>query len=73
MASFHNPLQNHLLAALPRAELQRGLPQLKQVAMPLGRERSSCRPRGSYGMRAVTSSSWTAKGSSAARASATRW
>ena len=36
MASFHDPLQNHLLAALPRAELQRCLPQLKQVAMPLG-------------------------------------
>ena len=36
MASFHDPLLNHLLAALPRAELQRCLPQLKQVAMPLG-------------------------------------
>lgn len=36
MASLHDPLQNHLLAALPRAELQRWLPRLKQVAMPLG-------------------------------------
>ncbi|HET7552730.1 MAG TPA: Crp/Fnr family transcriptional regulator [Gemmatimonadaceae bacterium] len=36
MAPFQDPLQNHLLAALPREELQRWLPQLKQVAMPLG-------------------------------------
>jgi CRP-like cAMP-binding protein len=36
MASLHDPLQNHLLAALPRAELRRWLPRLKQVAMPLG-------------------------------------
>jgi CRP-like cAMP-binding protein len=36
MTPFHDPLQNHLLAALPVAELQRLLPHLKPVAMPLG-------------------------------------
>lgn len=36
MPSFHDPMQNQLLAALPRAELQRCLPQLTQVSMPLG-------------------------------------
>ncbi|MFH7044884.1 Crp/Fnr family transcriptional regulator [Paucibacter sp. JuS9] len=30
------PLNNHLLAALPEAELQRWLPQLEWVALPLG-------------------------------------
>ena len=36
MVPFHDPLQNQLLAALPGAELQRWLPQLKPVALPLG-------------------------------------
>ena len=36
MTPFHDPLQNHLLAALPGAELQCLLPHLKPVAMPLG-------------------------------------
>jgi hypothetical protein len=36
MAPLHDPLQNHLLAALPGAELKRWLPVLEPVAMPLG-------------------------------------
>ena len=36
MTPFHDPLQNHLLAALPGAELRRVLPHLQSVAMPLG-------------------------------------
>ncbi|HEY9450013.1 MAG TPA: Crp/Fnr family transcriptional regulator [Gemmatimonadaceae bacterium] len=36
MAPYQDPLQNHLLAALPRTELQRWLPDLEPVAMPLG-------------------------------------
>ncbi len=30
------PIKNHLLAALPHAELQRWLPELKSIDMPLG-------------------------------------
>ncbi len=36
MSPPHNPLQNHLLAALPAAEFQRLAPHLELVAMPLG-------------------------------------
>jgi CRP-like cAMP-binding protein len=36
MTSPADPLQNHLLAALPPTEWQRWLPQLEAVAMPLG-------------------------------------
>ncbi|HEX6533565.1 MAG TPA: Crp/Fnr family transcriptional regulator [Gemmatimonadaceae bacterium] len=36
MAMFSDPLRNHLLAALPHSELQRWLPHLEPVAMPLG-------------------------------------
>jgi len=36
MAPSADPLQNHLLAALPPTEWQRWLPQLEAVAMPLG-------------------------------------
>ena len=36
MAHLSDPLDNHLLAALPDAEWQRWLPQLEQVEMPLG-------------------------------------
>lgn len=36
MPPSHDPLRNHLLTALPRSELQRWLPQLKRVALPLG-------------------------------------
>lgn len=35
---FHSPTQNHLLAALPSAELARLLPDLELVSMPLGAE-----------------------------------
>lgn len=35
---LHNPKQNHLLAALPSADLARLLPDLELVAMPLGAE-----------------------------------
>lgn len=34
--SAHNPLQNHLLAALPKAEFERLKPHLELVPMPLG-------------------------------------
>ena len=37
MAPASNPLANHLLAALPPAELQRWLPHLEAVELPLGR------------------------------------
>jgi len=37
MPTPHNPLQNHLLAALPRAEFERLLPHLELVPMPLGK------------------------------------
>ena len=33
---MHNPLQNHLLAALPAVDCQRLLPHLKLVPLPLG-------------------------------------
>src|SRR3989338_415111 len=36
MAFMHNRNQNHLLAALPKAELERLSPHLEPVAMPLG-------------------------------------
>jgi CRP-like cAMP-binding protein len=36
MQSLHNPLQNHILAALPLAEFDRLLPDLELVVMPLG-------------------------------------
>lgn len=36
MCKPHNPLQNHLLAALPKPELNRLLPNLELVPMPLG-------------------------------------
>ena len=36
MATAPDPRKNHLLAALPAAELQRWLPQLESVEMPLG-------------------------------------
>ena len=36
MASALNPRSNHLLAALPRAEWARWLPQLESIDMPLG-------------------------------------
>ncbi|HEU5294327.1 MAG TPA: Crp/Fnr family transcriptional regulator [Burkholderiaceae bacterium] len=36
MAAVPDPKKNHLLAALPPAHLQRWLPQLEPVAMPLG-------------------------------------
>jgi CRP-like cAMP-binding protein len=36
MAVVPGPLKNHLLAALPAAELQRWRPQLEAVEMPLG-------------------------------------
>jgi CRP-like cAMP-binding protein len=36
MISPHNPLQNHLLAALPEDEYARLLPNLELVPMPLG-------------------------------------
>ena len=36
MASIHNPLQNHLLAALPAEEFQRLAPHLELVPMLLG-------------------------------------
>ena len=36
MAQSPDPLENHLLAALPDAEWQRWLPQLEHVEMPLG-------------------------------------
>ena len=36
MAPYQDPLQNHLIAALPRTELQRWLPDLEPVALPLG-------------------------------------
>jgi CRP-like cAMP-binding protein len=37
MAKDPDPKTNHLLAALPDAELQRWLPQLESVEMPLGK------------------------------------
>jgi CRP-like cAMP-binding protein len=36
MAHATDPLENHLLAALPDAEWQRWLPQLEPIEMPLG-------------------------------------
>ena len=36
MATTHNALQNHLLAALPRSEYDRLLGDLEFIAMPLG-------------------------------------
>ena len=36
MTSPHNPQQNHLLAALPAADLARLLPDLELIPMPLG-------------------------------------
>lgn len=36
MSDFHDPRQNHLLAALPAAEYERLLPHLEYVQMPLG-------------------------------------
>lgn len=36
MTSTHNPLQNHLLAALPAADYARLLPDLELIPMPLG-------------------------------------
>lgn len=35
-SEFHDPAQNHLLAALPAADLERLLPHLEWVEMPLG-------------------------------------
>lgn len=37
MADPHNPRQNHLLNALPNAELERLFPELEFVHMPLGK------------------------------------
>jgi CRP-like cAMP-binding protein len=37
MAAAHSPKQNHLLAALPAAEIDRLLPELELVSLPLGR------------------------------------
>jgi len=37
MAATHDPIQNHLLAALPEEEKQRLFPQLELVSLPLGR------------------------------------
>lgn len=36
MTSPHTPLQNHLLAALPRADYQQLLPSLELIPLPLG-------------------------------------
>ncbi len=36
MPSPHNPKQNHLLSALPKAESERLYPHLELVPMPLG-------------------------------------
>ena len=36
ISAQHNPIQNHLLAALPREEFERLAPHLELVAMPLG-------------------------------------
>lgn len=36
MARLHNPLQNHLLAALPESDFDRISPELELVPMPLG-------------------------------------
>lgn len=36
MTSPHTPLQNHLLAALPKADYQRLLPSLELIPLPLG-------------------------------------
>jgi len=37
MPELHHPQQNHLLAALPSADLQRLHPNLESVSMPLGK------------------------------------
>lgn len=36
MSNTNHPRQNHILAALPAADLERLLPELKRVALPLG-------------------------------------
>lgn len=36
MTSPHNPLQNHLLASLPKADYERLLPALELIPLPLG-------------------------------------
>ena len=36
-AAVHNPRQNHLLAALPKADFERLSPQLQLVPLPLGK------------------------------------